>query len=65
MRQIDEINYLTDEGKVFVHKETDDIMGWGICLGEDDSIENYNEVDCPEEFKGNENYDNTLKNIAE
>ena len=63
MKIIDSINYLTDEGKVFIHKDTHDIMGWGICLGENDSIYNYDEVDCPEEYKGNRDYDNTVKDI--
>ena len=36
-------------------------MGWGICLGENDSIDNYIEIDCPEEYKGNRDYDNLLK----
>jgi hypothetical protein len=61
MNTINEKNYTTDEGKVFIHKETQEIMGWGICLGDDDSINNYEEVDCPEEFKGNKDYDNTIK----
>jgi hypothetical protein len=33
-------------------------MGWGICLGDNDSIDNYIEIDCPEEYKGNRDYDN-------
>lgn len=61
MKTIDEKNYLSDKGKVFIHKETKDIMGWGICLGVNDSIENYDEIDCPEEYKGNQDYDNTVK----
>lgn len=61
MKQIDEINYLSDEGKVFVQKETDIIYGWGISLGLNDSIDNYEEIDCPEEHKGDRNYDNTIK----
>lgn len=63
MKTIDSINYLTDEGKVFIHKDTKNIMGWGICLGENDTIDNYDEVDCPEEYKGNEDYDNTVNDI--
>ena len=46
MKQIDEMNYLSDEGKVFVQKETGIIYGWGISLGLEDSIDNYEEVDC-------------------
>ena len=61
MKQIDEMNYLSDEGKVFKQKETGLIYGWGISLGLNDTIDNYEEVDCPEEYKGNEAYDNTIK----
>ena len=61
MKQIDERNYLSDEGKVFIQKETDIICGWGICLGLNDSIQNYEEIDCPEQYKGNNDYDNTVK----
>ena len=46
MKKIDDINYLSDEGKVFQNKDTHDIMGWGICLGENDSIDNYIEKFC-------------------
>ena len=35
--------------------------GWGICLCDNDSIDNYEEVDCPEEYKGNKDYDNTVQ----
>jgi hypothetical protein len=63
MKTIDNRNYLTDEGKVFIHKHTKNIMGWGICLGENDTIDNYDEADCPEEYKGNEDYDNTVNDI--
>ena len=61
MKQIDEMNYLSDEGKVFKQKETGLIYGWGISLGLNDTIDNYEEVDCPEEYKGNEAYDNIIK----
>lgn len=61
MKQIDETNYLSDEGKVFVQKETGIIYGWGISLGLNDSIDNYEEIDCPEEHKGDRSYDNTVK----
>lgn len=61
MKQINETNYLSDEGMVFKQKETGVIYGWGISLGLNDSIDNYEEVDCPEEYKGNEAYDNTIK----
>lgn len=61
MKQITETNYLSDEGMVFKQKETGIIYGWGISLGLNDTIDNYEEVDCPEEYKGNEAYDNTIK----
>lgn len=61
MKQINETNYLSDEGKVFKQKNTGIIYGWGISLGLNDTIDNYEEVDCPEEYKGNESYDNTIK----
>lgn len=61
MKTTDNRNYLTDEGKIFQHKDTKKIMGWGLCLGNNDSIDNYDEIDCPEEYKGNQDYDNTVK----
>ena len=61
MKQINETNYLSDEGMVFKQKETGIIYGWGISLGLNDTIDNYEEVDCPDEYKGNEAYDNTIK----
>ena len=39
MKQINETNYLSDEGKVFVNKNNSLIYGWGISLGLNDSIE--------------------------
>lgn len=61
MKQINETNYLSDEGMVFRQKETGIIYGWGISLGLNDTIDNYEEVNCPEEYKGNEAYDNTVE----
>ena len=61
MKQINETNYLSDEGMVFRQKETGIIYGWGISLGLNDIIDNYEEIDCPEKYKGNKAYDNTLK----
>ena len=61
MKQINETNYLSDEGMVFRQKETGIVYGWGISLGLNDIINNYEEIDCPEKYKGNEAYDNTLK----
>lgn len=60
MKTINEKNYLSDEGKVFQHKDTKIILGWGICLGDNDSIDNYIEIECPEEYKGNKDYDNSV-----
>ena len=45
MRTTDNINYMCDEGKTFRHKENGMIMGNGLSLGENDSIDNYEEVD--------------------
>jgi hypothetical protein len=61
MKKIDDYNYLSDEGKVFSHITSNEIMGWGISFGVDDSIDNYIEIDCPEEYKGNQDYDNLIK----
>ena len=61
MKQINDNDFLSDEGKVFKHKETNEIMGWGICLGESDTIDNYIEIELPEEYKGEVNYDNKFK----
>ena len=47
MKTTDNINYTCDEGKVFRHKEEGVIMGAGLSLGEEDSIENYEEIDDP------------------
>lgn len=65
MKQINETNYLSDEGMIFRQKETGIIYGWGISLGLTDTIDNYEEVDCPGEYKGNEAYDNTVKTDTE
>ena len=61
MKQINETNYLSDEGMVFRQKETGIVYGWGISLGLNDIIDNYEEINCPEKYKGDEAYDNTLK----
>ena len=39
--------YYCDEGKVFRRKADGFIMGNGLDLGDTDSIENYEEVDNP------------------
>lgn len=61
MKIINDREYLSDDGKVFQNKETSEIIGWGVCLCDSDSIDNYNEIDCPEEYKGNQDYDNLIK----
>ncbi len=60
MKTTDYINYEADKGKVFVRKADGLVMGWGLGLGSADSIENYEEADCPEEYKGVDGYDNTM-----
>ena len=60
MKTTDYINYEADKGKVFVRKADGLVMGWGLGLGSADSIDNYDEADCPEEYKGMEGYDNTI-----
>ena len=61
MNKIDDRQYLSDDGKVFQNKFSNDILGWGICLGNNDSIYNYIEIDCPEEYKGNQDFDNLIE----
>lgn len=60
MEKINEKIYYSDKGKVFVKKENGIIYGWGISLGLNDTIDNYEEIDCPEKYKGNKDYDNTI-----
>ena len=60
MKTTDGINYIVDEGKVFVRKSDGKVMGFGFGLGSSDSIENYDELECPSEYKGIEGYDNTI-----
>lgn len=60
MKTTDRINYIADEGKVFVRKSDGEVMGFGLGLGSSDSIENYDEVECPSDYKGIEGYDNTI-----
>jgi len=52
------------ENKVFQHKETKEIFGYGICVAEGDSIDNYMEFDNPDpnnpEYTPHEN-DNITK----
>lgn len=65
MKTTDYINYEADKGKVFVRKADGMVMGWGIGLGSADSIDNYDEVDCPDEFKGVGGYDNAMDEYDE
>ena len=65
MKTTDYINYEADNGKVFVRKADGLVMGWGLGLGSADSINNYDEADCPEEYKGMEGYDNTIGEVYE
>ena len=60
MKTADYINYEADKGKVFVRKADGLVMGWGLGLGSADSIDNYDETDCPDEFKGVDGYDNEM-----
>lgn len=47
MRTEDNKLYLCDEGKIFIRKSDGDIMGDGMDLGINDSIDNYEEIDDP------------------
>ena len=62
MKQIDDRNWLADEGKVFRQTSTGEIYGYGICLGDEDSIDNYQEIDNPDpnnpEYNPNYGIDN-------
>ena len=60
METKDNINYSADKGRVFIRKSDQQIVGISIGLGDNDSIENYYEIDCPNEYKGLEGYDNTI-----
>ena len=46
-QEITLIKYQADEGKVFAKKSNGEIVGRIICLGVNDSIDNYEEVDEP------------------
>ena len=45
--------YIADEGKVLVRKNDGFIMGTGLDLGINDSIDNYEEQDMPEGYSEN------------
>ena len=68
MKQIDDRNWLADEGKVFQQTSTGEIYGYGICLGDEDSIDNYQEIDNPDpnnpEYNPNCRIDN-LNNMGD
>ena len=68
MKQIDDRNWLADEGKVFQQTSTGEIYGYGICLGDEDSIDNYQEIDNPDpnnpEYNPNYGIDN-LNNMRD
>ena len=51
MKTKDNVNYMCDDGKVFIRKEDGFIMGDSLCLGENDTIDNYEEIDKPEDYK--------------
>lgn len=61
MKTKDKINYMADEGKVFIRKSDNLIMGHSLGLGSEDNINNYIEIDCPIEYKEIKGYDNMLK----
>lgn len=61
MKTKDYINYEADKGKVFIRKADNLIVGYGLGLGKHDSIDNYEEIDLPSEYKGIEGYDNTYE----
>lgn len=61
MNTTDNINYIADEGKVFIRNSDGVIVGWGIGIGGKDNINNYTEIECPQEFKGDGRYDNTIE----
>lgn len=49
MNKIDEYRYRADEGKFIIRKVDDFIMGESICLGDADTIDNYEEAEYTEE----------------
>lgn len=48
MKQINEHLYYADEGKVIVRISDNFVMGDGIDLGDNDSIDNYTEINSEE-----------------
>lgn len=51
MKTTDSVNYICDKGKTFRRNSDGMIMGNNLSLGENDSIENYEEV-VDESFVG-------------
>ena len=49
MIKIDDFRYKAEEGNFIVRKADDYIMGEGICLGDIDTIENYEDRPYTEE----------------
>lgn len=43
MKKIDEYRYKAEEGKFIIRKSDNVIMGEDICLGDEDTIDNYKE----------------------
>ena len=60
MKTKDNINYEAESGKVFVRKSDGIVMGHGLGLCSEDSIDNYEEIDCPDEYRGRLGYDNYM-----
>lgn len=49
MKDINIVHLVASEGKIFAHKETEEILGSSLWLGKEDSADNYIEVDIPVE----------------
>lgn len=49
MKQHNDHYFTADDGKTIVRKEDQFVMGTGIDLGDNDSIDNYEEVELTEE----------------
>ena len=49
MVKIDEYRYQADNGKFIVRKTDNFIMGEAICIGDEDTVDNYTEVEYTEE----------------
>lgn len=51
MKKIKENIFIASEGKVLSRKADGVIIGESIAIYGDDSIDNYDEIDMPEEYK--------------